>query len=535
MTFRRGREHDDPETPPIADDGYWRSLTCWHEPRLEAAALGKLLGLSESTVRQYLIRDVEGFPKPLQHGWRNKWSKAQAYDYIDRHRPKRRAVIPRLYHSGYGLRPARFVSSESITLLDCQGAPTDWVVHTWLPSDNRGPVAVAYVAVSDHDTRPAEQLICALPMVSAVAVLTDDTRQTDPDAIPQASLVVADRRRDRRGDTVSCYRLGWFDLANILRVDIPWWPPDLRDINAMLAWRPGAPAQAVRPQTPWYNEHILGRLVTDDDDANALMCRRIIDELNRRIEATIYRADGPDVPGGQQRPGLTQAAYPRYVITENPPAPNTWDISLLLNRHIPSRDARLAARRCLRHRPELRPLIAYTIRTCPDRGQLAAEWVRRLEQIDADPESLGAIFAEQMLTPEQEGQPRTWWYDPQNPRGCWITETLDGTYHATVGTTVPATGRLQEFELESGLAAFFRDDAGMVWPIPPRGLDYFNSGYAGTGPQELVEAVTALRINAAADIDTAAHMTADAALSELIMTHTPPLNVSQHQINALLP
>ena len=159
----------------------------------------------------------------------------------------------------------------------------------------------------------------------------------------------------------------------------------------------------------------------------------------------------------------------------------------------------------------------------------------RLEQIDADPESLGAIFAEQMLTPEQEGQPRTWWYDPQNPRGCWITETLDGTYHATVGTTVPATGRLQEFELESGLAAFFRDDAGMVWPIPPRGLDYFNSGYAGTGPQELVEAVTALRINAAADIDTAAHATADAALSELIMTHTPPLNVSQHQINALLP
>ena len=55
-------------------------------PRLEAAALGELLGLSESTVRQYLIRDVEGFPKPLQHGWRNKWSKAQAYDYIDRHR-----------------------------------------------------------------------------------------------------------------------------------------------------------------------------------------------------------------------------------------------------------------------------------------------------------------------------------------------------------------------------------------------------------------------------------------------------------------
>jgi hypothetical protein len=41
---------------------------------------------------------------------------------------------------------------------------------------------------------------------------------------------------------------GWFDIANLLRCDIPYWPTPLRDHNAIMAWRPGAPIRKLGPE-----------------------------------------------------------------------------------------------------------------------------------------------------------------------------------------------------------------------------------------------------------------------------------------------
>lgn len=130
-------------------------------------------------------------------------------------------------------------------------------------------------------------------------------------------------------------------------------------------------------------------------------------------------------------------------------------------------------------------------------------------------------------------------YREEHHPHCLIIQTLDGTYHATVGAQAPATGRLTEFELAEGCrAAFFRAH-NIIWPMPVRGFgSYYTSGYEGTGPDELIEAVTKLRRTADADLaeNLAESPTtpAPAALSQLIHNHEPPLLVSEAELDDLL-
>ncbi len=49
---------------------------------------------------------------------------------------------------------------------------------------------------------------------------------------------------------------------------------------------------------------------------------------------------------------------------------------------------------------------------------------------------------------------------------CWTLRQGDTTF-LTVGTSVPARGRLVELYIADG-AAFFRDSTGAVWPLPLR-------------------------------------------------------------------
>lgn len=523
---------------PLAPDEYWRELTRWFEPRLSARKFGALVGLTEASVRQNLARGTAGFPQPMNRGWRNEWSEAQAFELIRSRKPRRgrRTVdgIPRLYHDGNGLGPAEFVAAEVITLLDQRDRPREWVIHRWQPADDRGVVAVAYVEPDYPESWWAMRLLAELGGVSAVAVITDHEDRTSVSTVMQGQIVVAEPGPD--GVPVA-RTYGWFDLANLLRVNIPWWPYGLRDLDAMAAWRPGAAAQAVRPRTEWYDEQILSRLVPEGPSPIAAECRRLVQILNRRIESRIYTADDVDIPGDVMRPGITQAAFPRYAMHEVPAAPEHHELATLFSVRVPSVAARLAARDLLRRNPDIRQYVDYTICSEPDRGPLATEWVDRLEPLAGDPQTLGATFAEIMLSGSDDHQ-LTWWTSRQDPN-CWVIKTADDVVYATVGTKVPATGHLREFELQvgRGRAAYFRDSAGVVWPMPPRGFAYHNCGYNGTGPIELAEAVTALRKDAAVDLVALKKppLVSGTPLLKRIVETTSPLVVFAAELDELLP
>lgn len=525
---------------PIAADEYWRGLARWYRPRLSAAEFGALVGLTEASVRQNLARGVDGFPQPLSRGWRNEWSESQAFELLRSRKPRRgrRTVdgVPRLYHDGYGLGPARFIAAEVLTVPDKRERPREWLIHRWEPADGRGVVAVAYIEPDYPETWWAERLLEALGRgVSAVAVITDQALNDGVDSIVQGRIVVSEYGSD--GVSVQTRMLGWFDLANLLRVDIPWWPYALRDLDAMAAWRTGAAAQAVRPRTDWYDERLLARLVPGEESADARECARVVKILNRRIESRIYTADDVDVPGDVERPGIVQAAYPRYVMHDVPASPDLWELVPLFSARVPSRSDRLAARDCLRRNADIRQCVDYTIRSEPGRWPLAAEWVARLKPFEGDPESLGSAFAEIALSEREAARPRTWWFDPHNS-ACWVVKTAEGVVFATVGTRVPASGHLTEFEFDGGRgrAAFFRDSDGVVWPMPPRGYAYHNCGYSGAGPTELAEAVTVLREDAAVDlVRQSAPAVSGSRLLALIEETPTPLRVSAEQLDELLP
>lgn len=95
--------------------------------------------------------------------------------------------------------------------------------------------------------------------------------------------------------------------------ELAWWPAGLRRLDDIQAWRPGAAPQSVRPSDPLYDPNTLNQLLAEAaDDAEADRCRSVVDVINARLEAGIYAAPAhPDVPGGVERPGLFQAAYPR--------------------------------------------------------------------------------------------------------------------------------------------------------------------------------------------------------------------------------
>lgn len=539
--FRRHRDAPALLTPPvIAEDAYWRSVARWDRSSLDAAAFGHLLAVSEAAVRQYRGRD-RAFPEPEAAGRRNTWSQAQAYAYLAEHRPKLRHRIPRLYHHGTDLSPAGFVAAEVHELLSSQGQPRTWVVHIWQPADERGTVAVAYteqgVTVSEARTW-APRLLGALISVSAVAVPTEEwcVLLGDADNRFQDEIVVAERRSGPGKDTtIATDSYGWFDLAALLRVNLPWWPLGLRDTEAMRVWRPGTPPQALRPQARFFDDQVLKKLLAEaTDQAAAQACAVTVDAINARIESLIYTdQDTPDVPGSVERPGIFQAAYPRYRTTTVPELPTLFEILDLLKLEVPNAAVREQAYELLCGRDEVRSVVGTTVEVSESDGPLAREWISRLEKCDDD-RSLGSLFAQRSFTREQMAKPAQWWQDPEAMFG-WIAQSHDGFFHATVGTRVPATGTLSEFEVEAGWAATFFRSRGKVWPMPLGGNGYYTCGYRGTGSDNLIDAVA--RLYEAADVELPSQSDpskAPRALRALIRTREAPLSVEATQLAAIM-
>ena len=529
--------------PPIADDEYWRTMSRWWEPSLSPAATAALLGVSTGAIRQYRARE-QGFPNPVETGTRGgRWAPADIYGWIEAERPKARHLIPRIFHAGRGLQPAAFVTAETVTLTDAHSNSTPWVIHLWLPSDGKGLIAVAY---GDHHTLEsrdrAVELLTLLPRASAVAVVTDEVRRLfqasdiqGPSGF-QAEVAIAERHLLGREEVIRTGLYDWFQLAALLRVNIPWWPAGLRRVEAIESWRPGAQPQSVRPYASWYDETILRDLVDGADPAGAHDCRATVEILNRAIDGEVYRGPSSeaDVPGGVERPGIIQAARPFYRLTETPSPPTRYEMLTLLQLPVPSRQARAAACRLLHQRRAVSEFVSITIVTAADRGPLAQEWISRLVPV-ADPQCLGATFAERRLDALQGEAPRTWWADPEN-LACWVLQTPDGTFHATVGSRVPAAGRLTELELAADCKAAFFRAGGIVWPLPIRAMGgYYTCGYDGTGPSELIAATIALRESADSDLEQRQRIAEPEALAQLIHAHEPPLFVTEDELDTLLP
>ena len=95
------------------------------------------------------------------------------------------------------------------------------------------------------------------------------------------------------------------------------------------------------------------------------------------------------------------------------------------------------------------------------------------------------------LGPDDHLGPTRFFVDPDWP-DCWIVSSGE-TVIVTCGTSVPARGVLRQAYLAEG-AAFFRDSAGGVWPLP-----YANPCVTRTD-EDLTQTITRLMSDAGADV-----------------------------------
>lgn len=500
------------ESAASVDTDYWIERTDWYKPRLDVKGLARILDLREDTARQYITRGAGGFPVPLvrEHGG-NLFSPDQAYQYILAERPQLRARVPRMWCPLTPMNPGIFLHGERVSIETRPDHVAEFGVHLWQPSDNRGPIAVAYPAPLPQPAWPyAHKLLKKLPDVEAVAVVTSEIQYMVTGKY-QAALAVAQRSTasaevlalpgqrihgsmDKNG--WSAIEYGWADLANLLRQDIPWWSTHLRDIDDIVNWTPGREIHKVRPRGVIYTESALRRLIAHTPPADTTRLSDLTDRINRIIEDVISSSDLPTAVE-EAEPGLAQAARTQYRIEEMPEQPTAEDMTWLLDRPISDQVTAADAIPSLQSAVALFPVVAGVLRFGKFDHPMAAEWLRDLIEPDkTDNTALGFMYIRKHIRSE-ESVVKYWRH--RHSKACWIIETDAEVFYATVGTSVPAAGHLTEFIADPDFG-FFRDSCGTVWPLPASSDAYYNSGYGGTGPSELLSTVLALRRDAAADV-----------------------------------
>lgn len=546
------------DTQGIAPAGLaWTSATNWYTATLEAADVAEILGIAEGSVRQYAAKpDLSpGFPQPAVRapGRPSLWTPDQIFRYIPDARPQCADRIPRLYCPA-DTRPAQFMYAEPRyieRLSPAMGqAVAEFAIHVWNPSDHRGLIAVAYPAqLEGQPWAYAAALLADLPeSITAVALVTDDvSMRTDG---WQTALGVAERghpalderqiqnqipARDGRAPVVE---MGWDYLANLLRVDIPWWGPLLRDMQAMCAWRPGTPRQKIRPRDAFLSPANFDRLVTAVPAANVEFVRDLTQRMHRLLEGDHIWV----LPiGDRERPGLVQAAEPLHVLPHMPPTPTKAEYQALL--HIPVVDQSIAEQACqaLRNVPGMDDAITTIARIdLADHGPLAAEWLGQLSELGpvTGPEANELGFTYIRYNALGSGATNVEYYRQPRNRDGW-TVVIDHPEfgkqaYISLATQVGAVGVLTEFEL-NGTTALFRDSEGHIWPMPSVSTNSgYNSGYDGTGPRDLFRAVRALTTDAATDLRCSAHPPLENdPLWNCIHSTPAPFAVSERQLASM--
>ncbi len=556
--------------PRVGDDEYWTRVAQIHAVELNATAMAAVLGFRAATVSHYVKHPPEGFPAPATRGWRHQWSLAQAYSYLRQRKPLQANTIPRCFpredHEAVAI-GATLLSTDQMVI-----SPTGpfasvrdplpeavLVAHYWQPADGGPPLAVLYPAEPGFTMSrwSAVQVAAAGARhwsmhYKAVAVVTDELRPrpgTDQDAGAQAAVVVCEvgdelrcppgfeppeLREAMRGhslDPVSAYEIGWFDLAYLLRADLPWWPPALRDADTMLRWTPGRAVEHLPPEDRRYRHWALPMLSNALQEArpsSTATVRNLLARADRRIQESIYPrpTDAPDLPAdAPAAPGIVQAAAAQFT-QESPTAPlASAEAGLLLRQPYPYPEkmppgVREAVGQLWRLK-EIRQQIGQT--TTLSRfaaiGPLCREWLDRLEPLPQPLighvciAELSRLIAEQPLI------------DPLNP-ACWVVrDPLEKTAVYAVGTSLPSRGVLTEIECDSGHAGFFRDSEGLVWPLPA-------PWHTGLPWEQLAQTIVALHANAAADTSRIGRQYVPAALEHAVQQHNP-WSLTQAEVDAI--
>lgn len=471
----------------------WMAQSRWYERTLSAEHAAAILSLADRTNHNTM---TGGFfadhpPSPYNDGW----TLAQVYTHIAEHdRSGYEAFIPRLFALTTSHGPARMLHAQSVEI---SYSGPEFVIHAWQPSDGRGPIAIAYpVRDCSGATTPeaAGSLLGILGWATAVVIPADtDDRPPSRWRDPQPAVWVADGRigTPYGGVDIGIEQATWGDVANLLRTDAPWWSAGLRDRDAMLMWRPGDAPLAIAPGTAGRDPRALLDVLAPDSSP---ALRHTVIRMVREIEHELCGSFGGIQLGHdhyREFPGFCHAAVADMEFARQHSPRTAGEASLLLHQEVANpitarRAAVVAGGAPIAH-------SAYVIDDQIAGNELIASWFSRLRRATRRDE-IGFHLALSHLPAEvgdADSLPSTSYYcDPLWP-DCWIAAE-GNTAVTTVGTSVPATGYLTHVYVTSR-AAFFRDSAGVVWPLPyPRVV-------ASTA--DLAQTIARLMIDAGADVD----------------------------------
>lgn len=557
--------------PVIEDAEYWRALCCWHLPTMGAAQLADAIGLKEDSVRQYISRGIGELPAPKPGSRPMRWSPAQAYMYLFNHRQNLADRVPRIFphRDPEFVNPAVFLAAEqhpisafkSLGIYNFRGFSsrrTPVIGHYWQPSDGRGPIAVLYPAIPGAEILRGTAINIAATAIKflapigfeAVAVITDELRALNSGSGKQAAVIVAEPgshvhtpaenqirpcaatlEAANEQDPVSLYEIGWFDLTYLLRNDLPWWPIELREADSIMSWSPTREPDSVPPGCTWYRHadmNALGKVLNEEDPTDGPRIQDILARADRRIQAQIYAAPlgADDLPGGLDRtPGITPGAQVAFSMQKVPTQLTEQEVRWLLHQQYPRGYSLTSAVAALWSLDEFRAIAGTSTRVkLQELGPLAQEWFNRLEP--APQHTIGHAYTRarcHYIFGEISGET---FIDPLNPL-AWAIRSKCGTAGYATGQA-PAQGVLVDFEQESEhTARFFRDSDGIVWPLP---------WPAGDGGRNflLASVLTALRADAAADLNHPNLPAQNAALHALVVGRRAPWTLTGREIDQAL-
>lgn len=254
----------------------WKSLARWDQRALPIADVAAILDTVDRT-HSLLPGFLTSYPPSPLRG--EQWSLAQVYNYLLSEN-RSGGIIPRLFPtSSHPGTPARLLFTQAV---DISAGGQEFAVHAWDPRDNRGRIAIAY-PVRDcpggNTPQAAHQLMVRLSWASAVVVPADEDTPVSWGKV-QPVVWVADGRRNGTDPETFTERHTWGDVANLLRIDVPWWSPGLRDRDTMLTWRPYDDPIPIAPGTAERDPQALRNILTPESSP---ALRHTVDEMIREV------------------------------------------------------------------------------------------------------------------------------------------------------------------------------------------------------------------------------------------------------------
>ena len=465
-------------------DNQWHRNATWYTRDLTAEQVAHYLDESGDPL-------VADFFAAHHSEYDQRWSLADIYTHMaSRHPDRAEYRIPRLFPLTTPTGPARLLHTQPAHIDALQAA---FVVHAWNPRDDRGPIAIAYPVrdcPSAMTPEAAAALLGTLTWASAVAVMSgqDPAQQPGPDSQPGVWVADGAVPEHRSGVRVTTNHHPWGDLANLLRTALPWWPPSLRDRDAILAWTPESEPRQIRPATTEFEPEALHRLLTP---TSSHTLRDIIAAAATNAEYRLVRTyltehgyTGDYTDDYPETTGLTKAATATRNLDVK--ALTDGEAALILHQPVPDHSTAWAAIPVLRGVPVAHNL--YTVDAELAQHPLAQAWLAQLIPA-AQPLELGFYLPAARMA-NNTTEPAQCLVHPRWP-SCWAIRQGNTTF-LTTGTSVPASGHLTELHIAED-AAFFRDSTGAVWPMPlPR---------QGRTTPLIATAITKLMLDAGTDVD----------------------------------